>query len=465
MIVNITTTNVQVIPELNAVNLTITPTLISGAGGSDVTKAYVDQKDSLKVDKVLGKELSTNDFTDELNANLTDAYDHSQEIGNPHQTSFENIQGYPTIPTGKALFDDKTFKEIAQAGGASSQPLYMTNANSDIAGYKTLSYAQESAELTKSIIANNNNTVSGEAYLSPLTLDTALIPAGTFDFGYWRSVSSASLESYMQIEVFVRNPDGSEQSLITFESASIEETVLTEKIISRTSANSYNVNPLGRFGVRVKFRTTRTANTTLNYLIGDGLGLWLKNPLSTRHDLLRDKNGNLAYQHLDASIEKANPIDADSVGVWDSVAGKFVLTTIAHLKTFLKNYFDVFYLRTSYAFACSDETTDITASTTAPKILYRFAEPFVMDGIIGGLGSASVTGLFTIIVKKNGVSVFSTNLTIDSGEVTTTTALTPYVFTAPTISFAIDDSVEIFVTNVGATSAGKGLKITLLGHK
>ena len=57
MIVNLETTNVQVIPELNAVNLTITPTLISGAGGSDVTKAYVDQKDSLKVDKVLRKEL------------------------------------------------------------------------------------------------------------------------------------------------------------------------------------------------------------------------------------------------------------------------------------------------------------------------------------------------------------------------------------------------------------------------
>lgn len=270
MIVNITTTNVQVIPELNAVNLTITPILSSGAGGGggDVTKAYVDA--------------------------------HINNVLNPHQTSFENIQGYPAIPTGKVLFDDKTFKEVA---------------------------------------------------------------------------------------------------------------------------------------------------------------------LPTRHDLLRDKNGNLAYQHIDTSIEKTNPIDDDSVGIWDSVAGRFVLTTIMHLKAFLKNYFDIFYLRTSYTFACSDETTDITASTTTPKILYRFAEPFVMDGIIGGLDSAAVTGLFTIIVKKNGVSIFSTNLTFDSGEVTTTTASTPYAFTSSTISFAIDDYVEIFVTNVGAVSAGKGLKITLLGHK
>ena len=125
MIVNLATTNVQVIPELNAVNLTITPILTSGSGGGggDVTKAYVDQQDSLKVDKVSGKGLSTNDFTDELksqydgtalnshthvnklvldnievaftdelNTELTTSFEHSQEIGNPHQTSHDLLR-------------------------------------------------------------------------------------------------------------------------------------------------------------------------------------------------------------------------------------------------------------------------------------------------------------------------------------------------------------------------------------
>lgn len=128
-------------------------------------------------------------YTTALNANLSTAYNHSQATGNPHGTSISNLGGFPEIPTGKALFDDKTFKEVTQAGGASNLPLYMTNANSDIAGYKTLSYDQEVSETIKTITANNS-TVAGEAYLSPLQLQTSLIPAGTWEFGYWRLLAT-----------------------------------------------------------------------------------------------------------------------------------------------------------------------------------------------------------------------------------------------------------------------------------
>lgn len=275
-----------------------------------------------------------NNLTDELVTNYDEAYNHSLITGNPHNTSFSNISGYPEISTGKVLFDDKTFKEFVQAGGASNQPIYMLNEDSDIVGYKALSYTQGVNEYIKTITANNS-TVSGEAYLFNLPIGTTIIPGGTYEFGYWRSVSSAVSDSFKQIELFIRNPDGSEQSLITFESASIEDTIMQERMISRTTASSFTVNPLGRLGVRSKFRTNRNRNVTLSYIIGDGKGWWMKSPLPTRHDLLRDKNGNLAFQHLDTSITKNTPINSDSIGLWDSENNIFVKTGLESLKTYM----------------------------------------------------------------------------------------------------------------------------------
>lgn len=50
-----------------------------------------------KVDKVAGKGLSQNDFTDILKANLLSAYGHSQTVNlNPHQTTYQQLVNKPT---------------------------------------------------------------------------------------------------------------------------------------------------------------------------------------------------------------------------------------------------------------------------------------------------------------------------------------------------------------------------------
>ena len=254
----------------------------------------------------------------------------------------------------KFLRDDEQFVEIISAGGASNIPVYMSDTNSDISGYKKLVYNADVGEITKTITANNN-TVSGEAYLSDSAIGISTIPAGTWEFGYWRAVSNTANGSYKQVEIFVRNPDGSETSVVTFESSSIEDTVLTERLISRTSSLPVAVNPLGRLGVRSKFRTTRQSNTTLSYIIGDGRGWWMKAPIAIRHSNLRDKNGELAYQHIDQTTEKTTPIDADSVTIWDSVALKFVRTTLSHFKTLLANTFE----------SLTNKTGDIAGNSTS----------------------------------------------------------------------------------------------------
>jgi len=111
---------------------------------------------------------------------------------------------------------------------------------------------------------------------------------------------------------------------------------------------------------------------------------------------------------------------------------------------------------------CSDETTDITASTTVRKNRYVFQTAQSFTNIIGELIVPAVGGYFTIIVKKNGVNVFSTNMTFNSGSGTTRTATIPSVLVSSPLSFAIGDYVEVFVTGVGSVTSGQGLTVYLI---
>ena len=110
---------------------------------------------------------------------------------------------------------------------------------------------------------------------------------------------------------------------------------------------------------------------------------------------------------------------------------------------------------------CSDMTSDLTASTTVSKLRFMFEEARTLQSVVGSLATAATGGsLLTVDIKKNGTSIFSTLLTFDSGENTTRTAATQAVLTG-SISFAIGDYIDIYVTQVGSTTAGKGLLITL----
>ena len=226
----------------------------------------------------------------------------------PDQHPIEAITGlvnkvvnYPTTPQGKFLKDDATFDYPNTGGGGGGTPIYMSNLNSDIAGYKKLTTSPDVGETIKTITANNS-TVNGEAYLFDLPISISLLNAGAFQFGYYRSVSNASGESYKQLELFVYHTQGANAGTETvlgfFESSEINDTVLTERFITRSSTQNYVVDPTDRFGVRSKFRTTRNADTTLSYVVGGQRAWYMVPPIPPRHDSLRDKDGNLDFQHL-----------------------------------------------------------------------------------------------------------------------------------------------------------------------
>jgi len=118
--------------------------------------------------------------------------------------------------------------------------------------------------------------------------------------------------------------------------------------------------------------------------------------------------------------------------------------------------------------ACSDEATaGIVLSTSVPRVTFRMPYAFTMTDIKASLNVAQASGatLFTVDVKKNATTVFSTLLTFDNTETTTLTAVTAKVLTASPTLFAADDIVTIFASNNTAANVAAGMKVTLIGSR
>jgi len=113
--------------------------------------------------------------------------------------------------------------------------------------------------------------------------------------------------------------------------------------------------------------------------------------------------------------------------------------------------------------SASDEFTPI--STGGPKTTFR--APYALELATGyvriSLTNAPIGSDFIVDITVNGASLFTTQIRIDAGQKTSVGSATPevYAFTA------IPDDAEflVFVTQVGSTTAGTGLKVAVTGIK
>jgi hypothetical protein len=116
--------------------------------------------------------------------------------------------------------------------------------------------------------------------------------------------------------------------------------------------------------------------------------------------------------------------------------------------------------KTVIAIAASDETTALTTGTS--KATFRMPFAMTLTDIRASLTTAPTGSAFTADVNDGGTSIMTTNkLLIDATEKTTATAST-----APTLTdtaLASDAEITIDIDAVGATIAGAGLKIYLIG--
>lgn len=112
--------------------------------------------------------------------------------------------------------------------------------------------------------------------------------------------------------------------------------------------------------------------------------------------------------------------------------------------------------------ACSDETTALT--TGVGKVTFRMPHLMTLTGVRASLNVAQTSGnIITIDINDSGTSVMSTTkITIDNGEKTSVTAVTPAVITDS--SLGDDNEISIDIDQIGDGTA-KGLKVTLIGTR
>lgn len=95
-----------------------------------------------------------------------------------------------------------------------------------------------------------------------------------------------------------------------------------------------------------------------------------------------------------------------------------------------------------------------SGSTTGGDFVMPFDGYFVDVGLT--MDTAGTTNIYVFDVLKNGTSIMSTKINIDSGEKTSRTAATPYVFKPELIMFSKGDIITVNVDQA-TVSLGKGL--------
>jgi len=114
---------------------------------------------------------------------------------------------------------------------------------------------------------------------------------------------------------------------------------------------------------------------------------------------------------------------------------------------------------TEISYAASDATTPLTVSDAGVMFATHDMTIQSVFGAIGIVGGTS--GVTTIDIKKNGVSILSTLITVDFGEATSLTAAVQPVVSVSSILKGDKISANITTISGGGTEAG--LQITLNG--
>lgn len=111
--------------------------------------------------------------------------------------------------------------------------------------------------------------------------------------------------------------------------------------------------------------------------------------------------------------------------------------------------------------ACSDETTALTTGTA--KATFRMPYAMTVTEVRATLTTAQASGsIFTVNVKESGTTIFSTKVTIDNTELTSTTAVTLPVLSDS--SLADDAQITVDIDQIGASGA-TGLKLWIIGTR
>ncbi len=156
-------------------------------------------------------------------------------------------------------------------------------------------------------------------------------------------------------------------------------------------------------------------------------------------------------------LQIADP-NQDTIYFWDDSAGQFAgLNPLGGLQI---SGTDLRALE-SIVIAASDETTNITAGTN--KVTWRMPYAFTLTAVRASVNTAPTGSTIIIDINEGGTTILSTKLSIDASELTSTTAASAAVISDTAL--ADDAAMSIDFDQVGSSTPGRGVKVTLLGFR
>jgi hypothetical protein len=118
-------------------------------------------------------------------------------------------------------------------------------------------------------------------------------------------------------------------------------------------------------------------------------------------------------------------------------------------------------IQESFIIACSDESSNLTTGTA--KVTFRMPYAFTLTSVKASVNTAPVGSTIIVDINEGGSTILSTKLSIDAGEKTNATAASAAVISDT--GLAADAEITIDIDQIGSSTAGKGLKVTLIGYQ
>ena len=113
--------------------------------------------------------------------------------------------------------------------------------------------------------------------------------------------------------------------------------------------------------------------------------------------------------------------------------------------------------------SCSDEHTPLIVDLALPATTFRAPYPLELAYVRASLTAAPVGSDIIVDILMNTVSLFSTLIHIDPATTTSVISATPAVLAVTEVPD--DAEFRVYVTQIGSSIAGTGLKVAVTGAK
>ena len=246
------------------------------------------------------------------------------------------------------------------------------------------------------------------------------------------------------------------------------------KVIDTT--NNYAITVKGGGGPRLQFGDT---DSSLDSFMDMGAYGGMNNIDTQSRDFRIHGNTDANHFYIDesasavgigttspdanAKLSVEGAISLDEISAPSNTADRGQLYTNAdnHLHFINGAGTDVKVTEEVFIVALSDETTDLTTGTGKASFHMPFA--MTLTGVKANCTTAPAGATIIVDINEAGSTILSTKLSIDASETTSATAASAAVISDTALA---DDALITFdIDQVGSSTAGKGLKVTLYGYR